>query len=268
MIALFQHDLSPYAQKIRIALREKQIPFRKCGRAEIDPETGILALNPRNELPALVDGDFIAFDSTIILEYLEDKFPAPPMRARSAQSRAQERMIEEICDTHYEAINWAMGELHFFDRAADDGEATALRSAAKREISDIHLWLSSFIGAGGWLSGDRFGFADIAAVPYVSMSALFGFVPEPGSAIASWLDRASQLPSVATTLAEAAAAFPTLSEGVGRLRSGEWRRQYRDHRLEWMIRNGGIGIVQRGLANKDIRFTEISDFLQNSRAGK
>lgn len=268
MMLLFQHDLSPYAQKIRIALREKKIEFQTRGRLDLDAETGILRLNPRNEFPVLLDGDFIAFDSTIILEYLEDKFPTPALRAPSAEGRAQARMIEEVCDTQYEAINWGLGELRFFDRATDYSEAVALHDAAEKEIRAVHTWLAGFLTADGWLAGDSFGLADIAAVPFVSMSALFGIAPEPGSGIAAWLGRASQLASVATTLREAADAFPKLSEGAELVRSGQRRRQYRDHRLEWMIRNGAIGIVQRGLANNDIRFTDIADFLQNRRLTK
>jgi hypothetical protein len=40
------------------------------------------------------------------------------------------------------------------------------------------------------------------------------------------------------------------------LEAGLFKREYRDHRLEWMIRNGAIGIVQAGLERRNIRFTE------------
>jgi glutathione S-transferase/RNA polymerase-associated protein len=77
MIVLYEHPLSPYAQKIKIALREKGIEFESktpnVSRAGFGGNKFIEA-NPRAEVPALIDGDVKIFDSTIILEYIEDKW--------------------------------------------------------------------------------------------------------------------------------------------------------------------------------------------------
>ena len=61
-----------------------------------------------------MDGDAAIFDSTIILEYIEDRWPPPPLLPASPAERARVRMIEEVMDTHFEAINWAMGEINWF----------------------------------------------------------------------------------------------------------------------------------------------------------
>ena len=96
---LYEHPLSSYAQKVKIALREKGLDFK----AETPPALGsgkaegqFAAASPRNEVPALIDGDARIFDSTIILEYLEDKFPSPPLLPRDPALRAKARMIEEV----------------------------------------------------------------------------------------------------------------------------------------------------------------------------
>ena len=61
MITLYDHPLSPYAQKCKIALREKGVPFEARLPAGIGSGAGLepafLAANPRAEVPALVDGD-------------------------------------------------------------------------------------------------------------------------------------------------------------------------------------------------------------------
>src|SRR6185503_9373866 len=75
------------------------------------------AASPRNEVPALIDGDARIFDSTIILEYLEDKVPSPPLLPRDPAARARARMIEDVCDTLYEAVNWGLSEIRWFKRA-------------------------------------------------------------------------------------------------------------------------------------------------------
>jgi glutathione S-transferase len=115
MVLLWEHPLSPYAQKVKIALAEKNVPF-ECRLPDFmsgsDPE--FATANPRLEVPALVDGETKVFDSTIILEYVEDRWPTPPLLPATPAERARVRMLEELCDTYYEAIVWAAMEIACF----------------------------------------------------------------------------------------------------------------------------------------------------------
>ncbi|MEP5263319.1 MAG: glutathione S-transferase family protein, partial [Nitratireductor sp.] len=120
MVILYEHPLSPYAQKVKISAREKNLDLdlrTPDGIGAGGAKGEFAAANPRAEVPALIDGDTRIFDSTIILEYLEDKFPSPAMRPATPEARAKMRLIEEVCDTHYEAINWGLGEIAYFRRA-------------------------------------------------------------------------------------------------------------------------------------------------------
>src|SRR5262249_40092020 len=118
MLTLFEHPLSPYAQKVKIALYEKGIPFEaKTPNLFADVEPEFLRSSPRREVPSLIDGDFTVFDSTVILEYIEDRWPDPPLLPVSARERARVRMIEDQCDTYVEAINWGLAEIRVFGRA-------------------------------------------------------------------------------------------------------------------------------------------------------
>ena len=80
MVTIYEHPLSPYAQKVKIALREKGVPFEVACRAAWGRRRGgdFARANPRAEVPVLIDGDAAIFDSTIILEYIEDNWPTPP----------------------------------------------------------------------------------------------------------------------------------------------------------------------------------------------
>jgi glutathione S-transferase len=92
-----------------MALREKGIPFEKAvpdGLGSGQKLPGLSDANPRVEVPALIDGDFKIFDSKVILQYLEEKYPDHPLLPKDPKDRAETRMIEEVCDTAYEAINW------------------------------------------------------------------------------------------------------------------------------------------------------------------
>src|SRR5579864_6106338 len=121
MIILYEHPLSPYAQKCKIALAEKGIAFEakvpEAFGTGATKDQGFIAENPRHEVPALVDGDLQIFDSTIIHEYLEEKWPEPALLPKDPATRARQRMIEDVMDTQYEAINWGILEILGFRRA-------------------------------------------------------------------------------------------------------------------------------------------------------
>ena len=74
--------------------------------------------------------------------------------------------------------------------------------------------------------------------------------------------RAEQVPSVAEVMATAAEnAFDSASIGLAAVRdaleAGLFKREYRDHRLEWMIKTAGLDIVSDGLDKGNVRFTAI-----------
>jgi glutathione S-transferase/RNA polymerase-associated protein len=260
MLTLYEHPLSPYAQKVKIALREKGLAFdARIPSGVGSGETGDLAFaagNPRGEVPLLIGEDGPLFDSTIILEYLEDRYPDPALLPGGAIERARARTLEEVFDTHYEAITWGLSEVLFFERAT--GELAAeLQAAAAGQLERLHSWLGEQLGSGVWLAGDDFGWADLCAAPFVNAAAGFGLGPAGDTVLTDWLARANARPSVAATAEEAAAAMVGMSE-VGRIvAAGLFKRQYRDHRLEWMVRSGGLEIVSEGLAQGNIRFTEF-----------
>src|SRR6185369_6351311 len=79
MIVLYDDVFSPYARKVRIALYEKDVPFERVRALHDCNRTDFQHVNPRAEVPALVDGDFSLFDSTVICEYLEDRYPSPAL---------------------------------------------------------------------------------------------------------------------------------------------------------------------------------------------
>lgn len=254
---LYEHPLSSYVQKVKIALREKNIPFTvelPSGLGSGAADGGFLDGNLRAEVPMLIDGAVRIVDSTIILEYLEDKVPAPALLPRDPAERARARMIEDVCDTSYEAINWGIGEITWFHRA-EGALADRLRAAAGAQTVEILNWLEQQLGEREWFTGDRFGWADLSVAPYLNRSVLFGLGPASGTPLDLWLGRIRQRPSVAKTFEEFMAAQALMSDAFRRLESGAMRREYRDHRLEWMIKSGGMEVVLDGIAKNNIRFT-------------
>jgi glutathione S-transferase len=255
MIVLYEHPLSPYAQKVKIALAEKGLAFESRLPDLLGGNLGeFLSVNPRLEVPAMVDGDVAVFDSTIILEYLEDRWPNPPLLPMGAGERARVRMLEELCDTYFEAINWAIFEIRVFQRATGDlAERLETRAASQR--AGCNAYLERALAGRPYFNGDAFGWGDLAVVPFVQAAAVTGSPPQEGSALAAWLARVIERPSVADTMQAATqsmAGFELLPQLVA---SGQFRREYRDHRLEWMLRSGAVDVVLDGIRKDNIRFS-------------
>jgi len=256
---LHDHPASSYAQKVRIALREKGIPFdmatpENLGSGQQLP--GLSEANPRMEVPALVDGDFKIFDSKVILGYLEDKYPERPLLPKDPKARAEAKMIEEVCDTGYEAINWGLSEITWSERAT--GElADKLLAQANAQTQILLKWLTERLGDKKFFNGENFGYADLCVSPYVNRSCVYGNGPATGTPLREWRERILEIPSVKQTTQEMqdsaqkmAAVFKEMFQaGSGR------KREYRDHRLEWMIKSGGIEVVEKGLRENTIRFS-------------
>ena len=254
---LYEHPLSSYAQKVKIALREKGLKFDvETPNALGSGSSGgdFAAASLRREVPTLIDGAARIFDSTIILEYLEDKYPTPHLLPADPVARAEARMIEDVCDTLYEAVNWGLSEIRWFKRAEGE-QADKMKATAARQTAELQAWLADKLGSAQWFNGPSFGWADLSVAPYVNRSFHYGLGTPPDSPLAKWRDRIRERPSVAATFREFEAASVHMGDGAARLASGAIRREYRDHRLEWMMKSGGIQIVLDGLARNNIRFT-------------
>jgi glutathione S-transferase len=262
-LRLYDHPLSPYGQKVKISLIEKGVDFEgmlpnAIGSGQVDDS--FAAANPRGEVPALLDGDAAIFDSTVILEYIEDKWPKPAMLPVTPIERARVRMLEDVMDTHFEAITWALSEIRNFGRAEGE-EGARLEAAGAAELARWYQWLEKQLGKRTWFNGDAFGWGDLCVIPFVNGATSFGHTPKTGSALADWHARANARDSVKKVSAEAAKmAMQGASAGMAAVRqalqAGLFKREYRDHRLEWMIRNGALDVVQVGIERRNIRFTE------------
>ena len=141
-------------------------------------------------------------------------------------------------------------------RATGDA-ASKLMEQASSQTQLLQDWLSERLGDKQFFNGDSFGYADICVAPYVNRSVGYGRGPHEGTRLRAWRERAMEIPSVKQTTEEMQAAAKKMAEvfkdtfkpGTGR------RREYRDHRLEWMIKSGGIEVVEQGIKDDTIRFS-------------
>ena len=104
---LYSGPLSMFGAKAQIAAGEKGIAFTLVmvpfdfEQLYTPKHPEVLRINPKRQVPVLVDGDVEIFDSTQIFEYLEDGWPEPPLWPRDRRQRAMARLLELKSDEVY-----------------------------------------------------------------------------------------------------------------------------------------------------------------------
>ena len=101
---LFTGPLSMFGAKAQIAALEKglavetvMVPFDKDDNY-LPKHPEVLRINPKRQVPVLIDGEVELFDSTQIFEYLEDRYPSPPLWPEGIAERARARQLEQKSD--------------------------------------------------------------------------------------------------------------------------------------------------------------------------
>jgi len=157
MYRLISATPSPYARKVRIALIEKGIPFELQTEVPWHGTTATPAYNPLEKLPVLVlpDGTGI-YESRFILEWLELRHPTPRLLPDNPDDVLRARQIEVIADGICDAV-----VLLFFERMRD-APSEEWMARQRRKVEGGVRALAERAGD-GFLVGDRFGLADIAA---------------------------------------------------------------------------------------------------------
>ncbi|MBS0223332.1 MAG: glutathione S-transferase family protein [Proteobacteria bacterium] len=193
---LYSGPLSMFGAKAEIAAHEKgtafelvMVPFEmKALYQPKHPE--VLRINPKRQVPVLVDGDLEIFDSTQIFEYLETVKPAPNLWPIDPKAKARARLLEHKSDeVYFPHVIRLMG----LQATPDDPAAVEARGSAVAYYDAMEL----LIGEGDWLAGS-YSYADIAFY----MAQLFGArmtapMTEAHPRLQRWRDRMSARPAVA-----------------------------------------------------------------------
>jgi len=235
MITLFDDVFSPYARKVRIALYEKDVPFERVRALHGDcNRTDFLHVNPRAEVPALIDGAFALYDSTIICEYLEDSHPEPALYPREARARAKCRMIEDLADTQLDAAVYTSSVVEFGRGQADP----AMHQAAHADTMRLYDELEGLLGAGPFFC-ESYSLADIAVVPHVMTATFLGFGldAERHPELVRWMGCVQERPALVRDNADVMETLQRLQSQGGQA-FDPYRVQWRSDRLEWVIKNG------------------------------
>jgi len=233
---LYDNAFSPYAFKVRAVLYEKNLPVEHHEIRSEAQRAELLEVSPRGEVPALVDGETVVYDSTIICEYLEERHPTPPLLPADAPGRARARAIERIADTQVDPLVIVLGVAKLMRPEVGKEHPDAVIQAASALARQWHA-LDAMLGDREWFVGP-FSRADVAVAAHMAGTVFLGDGPTAATpALAAWMERALARPSIARAASEALAAYSESLANPDPFFTTK-RLHWRDCRLEWAIRCG------------------------------
>ncbi len=196
---LYSGPVSLFTAKVRIALDEKGLEDDRVEvgwtreKRYIPHHPDVVTLNPKAEVPILVDGELVVYDSTIILEYLEDQYPQTPLYPSEPAERARCRQLEAAADEILFKPLWTLIDRFFYPGGDAEGKAV---QAARRQIGDGLEQLDKQLAEREFLCGD-YSVADIATFVMLSAAAQFGSPPGGQHAnVLGWFGRVGARPAI------------------------------------------------------------------------
>jgi len=201
-VALKLYDAVPSSNsdRVKIALHEKGLPYTRvtlvlANKDQKRPE--FLTLNPYGKVPVIDDGGHVLFESCIINEYLDEKYPNPPLMPQDAYLRGRGRVLIDYALNYMHEPYWALrGEMLKPAGKRDE----MIISEKHRSLRDLLQYLESALADQPYFLGDL-TLTDIAIVPRALRMEAYGALPAPSlPRLNAWLERMKSRPSVRAIL--------------------------------------------------------------------
>lgn len=183
----------PFGHRASIALREKNLAFETGFFTPAARPAELLAISPFAKSPTLVDGDTNVYDSLVVLEYLEDRYPERPLMPRDAAGRARVRLLIARVGEELFPYVGAIAREKVHKTTPDEAAVT---KALEGFLRALEGWDHMLEGR-AFVAGDALTFADIVLfTPFPSLQGLLQVgIPPERTHLRSWLDRMTARPS-------------------------------------------------------------------------
>lgn len=190
-MALYSASENIECHRVRFVLAEKGINVEIV---DVDTDSSAAAdlaeLNPYNETPTLVDRDLLLHDAGVINDYLDERYPHPPLMPVDPVSRARLRLV------HYRIVrDWYP--------LAHEIEASTPRKAEKprRQLKESIIAANELFKQGSYVLGDELSLVDCTLAPLFWRLPVYGInLGRPGVAVQGYIQRLISRPSFKTSL--------------------------------------------------------------------
>jgi len=194
---LYNLPLSHFASRCRIAIREKGLDVEIVPPPGDEPSSAAYRrVNPLGKVPALDVGGRVIVESEVINEYLDERFPTPPLMPSDPEARARARTLSRFHDLYFEP---ALHPLFFQldPKTRDAAIVTAGVADATARLDQLETLL-----VGPWAAGETFSLADCTLAPTILFATFVlpmlgaGSPTDRRPRLAGWWERVQERPSV------------------------------------------------------------------------
>jgi glutathione S-transferase len=201
MAITLYHDVpSSNSDRVKIALAEKGLAWdgvtvSLAKKDQKRPEH--LRRNPYGKIPVIDDNGKILFESCIINEYLDDKYPNPPLMPKDPFMRGRGRILIDYALNYLHEPYWALrGEM----LKKESERNVAMIEEKRRTLRKLLEYLEEALGDKPYFLGD-FSLTDIAVIPRFLRMETYGAMPAPTlPKLSQWLERMKERSSVQAIL--------------------------------------------------------------------
>jgi glutathione S-transferase len=249
-LALYHNDMSSCAQKVRLMLAEKGLEWESRHlnlRAGEHQRDWYVKLNPRAVVPTLIDGDIVVPESNVINEYLDERFPDPPLKPADPFGRAKMRLWtkqldEGVHDAGIAVLSFGLAFRHQYLTKGEAGKEMleSIPDPIKRErrrdviekgldsqyfktavsrLLTLYRDMDDALASHAWLAGDGYTIADAAFTPYIVRLEHLDVIGllDPTPRTADWYRRIKARPSFQAAIVQwENAAYLDLMKREGR----------------------------------------------------
>ena len=200
MIKLYDFKSSPNCQRVKVVLAEKNLPYEivpvdLTKKEQKNPE--YLKMNPYGKVPVLTDDSTVLYESLIINEYLEEKYPNPPLLPKDPAKKARGRILVDYGMAHFDSAYQKL-RAELMKEAKEQSQPTI--DGAKSDLKKLLQRFEDELGDQQYLLGD-FSLVDADLIPRFTRLEGFGVLPDAAlPRLGKYLERVKARPSVKALL--------------------------------------------------------------------
>lgn len=188
VMTLYSGTQDIYSHQVRIVLAEKGVTVDVLSVDENHPCEELAEINPYNTLPTLVDRDLVLYRSRVIMEYLDERFPHPPLLPVYPVARAKSRLMMHRIDKDWYPLYYRLKE----------GDV-----AAGKELLDNLLLIAPVFEESNYFLSDDFTLVDCCIAPLLWRLPAYGLeLPNSAKAIVQYGERVFERESFQVSLTE------------------------------------------------------------------
>ncbi len=193
MMTLYSGTTCPFSQRCRIVLYEKGMDFQIVDVDLFNKPEDLAVMNPYNRTPVLVERDLILYESNIINEYIDDRFPHPQLMPADPVMRARARLF----------LFRFENELFVNIEALEKGNQKAA-DKARQLVRDSLTQIAPVFTKQKFMLGDEYSMLDVAIAPLLWRLDYYGVqLPKPAAPLLKYAERLFSRPAFIEALTPA-----------------------------------------------------------------